>query len=223
MKINVFDHQGKKKSAWELSEKLGSVNSVLLAQALRIYESNSHQKTSRVKTRGEVNGSTRKIYRQKGTGNARHGARYAPIFVGGGIAHGPKGVRADMLILPKKMRRKALASAILLKAQNDELVGLANADKLSARTATIANLLSTIANHPKKKVLVVSKLRTDALYLGLKNIQGASLKNANLVNALDLVSADHVVLTQDALDSIMTRILGSSTPLKKTVKKADKK
>ena len=116
MNIPVFDIKGKELKAWSVEDNVfGKANTAILSQAVRVYTSNSHQKTSKVKTRGEVQGSTRKIYRQKGTGNARHGAKYAPIFVGGGIAHGPKGVRPENMILPKAMRRRALAAAMQTK------------------------------------------------------------------------------------------------------------
>src|SRR5207248_616028 len=83
-----------------------TVNKKLLAQAVRVYLANKRQGNASTKTRGEVEGSTRKIYRQKGTGNARHGSIRAPIFVKGGIVHGPR-PRDFSLGLSKKMRRKA--------------------------------------------------------------------------------------------------------------------
>src|SRR3989339_1874998 len=157
IQIPVYDCHGKGVEAWKIADDtLGSANSTLLSQALRVYSSNSHQKTSKVKTRGEVVGSTRKIYRQKGTGNARHGAKYAPIFVGGGIAHGPKGVKPGNLVLPQKMRRAALASAILLKLEDGKVVGLTGVSQADGKTSTSASLLSALAGHPKSKVLVVT-------------------------------------------------------------------
>lgn len=208
MKLPVFDLKGAKLEAWNFDEKsLGSVNEVLLAQALRVYESNSHQKTSKVKTRGEVNGTTKKIYRQKGTGNARHGARYAPIFVGGGIAFGPTGVRPNNLILPKKMRARALATSLLLKLQSSLVSGLDSVTKVEGKTSKLAELLNTIAGHPKNRVLVVTEDKADSLYRGLKNIQAVTMKRAALVNAYDLVYFDHLVVTKDALDSLVSRAM----------------
>lgn len=206
MKLPVYNPQGKPLDSWNLDEKaLGSVNETLLAQAIRVYNFNSHQKTSKVKTRGEVEGSTKKIYRQKGTGNARHGARYAPIFVGGGIAHGPKGVRPHNLILPKKMRARALSSSLLLKLQSSMVSGLGELQSLKGKTSEVAQLLAAIADHPKRKVLVVTGTKVDSLYRGVKNLQDVMLKQADLVNALDLVYFDHLVITKDALDSLIDR------------------
>ena len=144
MIINVFDLSGKKQKSWDIKEDaLGASSPKLLAQALRVYESNAHQKTHKVKTRGEVVGSTRKIYRQKGTGNARHGAKYAPMFVGGGIAHGPTGVRPDNMVLPKRMRRRALAVALFDKLTGSEVSGFVGETAVSGKTAQAAQFLST--------------------------------------------------------------------------------
>jgi large subunit ribosomal protein L4 len=209
MKLTVFDTQGKKSTAViEFDSKsLGDkVNTALVAQAVRIYTENSHQGTSKVKTRGEVNGSTRKIYRQKGTGNARHGDKYAPIFVGGGVAHGPKGVRANPLLLPTKMRRAALASTLLLKVQDDGLIGLTKASLSDGKTSTGIKLLSTATNHPKSKVLVVTKGKTEKLFQSFKNIQNVTMKRADIVSAFDVIAADQLILTKQALTEIIARI-----------------
>src|SRR3990167_6881084 len=105
IKLNVYSPKATKKEAIPLLKSLeAKVNMKLLAQAIRVYEDRSHPGLSQVKTRGEVKISTRKIYKQKGTGYARHGAKSAPIFVGGGIAHGPKGIKRK-LALPKKKKK----------------------------------------------------------------------------------------------------------------------
>ncbi len=206
MNIPVYDLKGKSIEAWKIEDGVfGKGNTALLSQAVRIYTSNSHQKTSRVKTRGEVQGSTRKIYRQKGTGNARHGAKYAPIFVGGGIAHGPKGVQPENMILPKTMRRRALAAAMAAKLQDSAISGLSGVKTFAGKTATIVKLLATIATHPKNSVLIVTAGKASPLYLSIGNLQGVSMKRASLVNAYDLVACDHLILTKKALSTITER------------------
>lgn len=207
LNVPVYDPHGKKQEPWTVDlALLGVARPALLAQALRVYSSNRHQKTSQVKTRGEVVGSTRKIYRQKGTGNARHGAKYAPIFVGGGIAHGPTGVRPHNLVLPKSMRRRALAAALHAKLTNDAVAGLSAVTKVSGKTAHVAALLHTIASHPEHSVLILTKDRAPSLYLSVQNLQGVVVKRADLINAFDLISADHLILTKPALDLILSRI-----------------
>ncbi len=206
MNIPVFDIKGKALEAWKVEDKVfGKGNTALLSQAVRIYVSNSHQKTSKVKTRGEVQGSTRKIYRQKGTGNARHGAKYAPIFVGGGIAHGPKGVQPENMILPKTMRRRALRAAMSLKLSEKAISGLSGTKSFSGKTSAIVKLLATVASHPKNSVLVVTDGTASALYAATLNLQGVSMKRASLVNAYDLVAATHLIVTKKALSTITGR------------------
>src|SRR3989338_10897476 len=104
----IYNIEGKEEKTIELPKDIFSVsaNPSLLAQAVRVYLVNQRQGNVKVKTRSEVIGSTRKIYRQKGTGKARHGAIKAPIFVGGGVAHGPK-QKDYNLKFNKKMRKKA--------------------------------------------------------------------------------------------------------------------
>ncbi len=206
MNIPVYDIKGKEDGSWKIEDKIfGKENSAILAQAVRVYVSNSHQKTSKVKTRGEVQGSTRKIYRQKGTGNARHGAKYAPIFVGGGIAHGPKGVQPENMVLPKTMRRRALAAAMQSKLVSKTISGLTGVEKFDGKTSGVVKLLSTVANHPNNSVLIVTGDKATSLYLGIANLQGVSMKRASLVNAYDLVAATQLVLTKEALDAIIAR------------------
>lgn len=206
MKINVYSVNGKSESTWELDLKvLGKLNPALLAQALRVYESNSHQGTSSVKTRGEVNGSTKKIYRQKGTGNARHGAKYAPVFVGGGIAHGPKSIRPENLRLSKAMRRRSLASAILTKFNEKSVSGLTNLKAATGKTSTAASLFATVAGHPKNKVLVITKNAQPMLFRMVRSLQGVTIKRASLINAYDLIANDHIVTTKSAYDSLVAR------------------
>lgn len=208
MNIKVFDTVGKELKAWALEETaFGKPNAAILSQAVRVYTSNSHQKTSRVKTRGEVQGSTRKIYRQKGTGNARHGAKYAPIFVGGGIAHGPKGVRPENLILPKTMKRRALSAAMQSKLADGAVSGLSGLKEFTGKTTSAVKLLSLAASHPNNSVLIVTDTKATSLYLAVNNLQGVTMKRASLVNALDLISCDHVLLTKQALETITKRTI----------------
>src|SRR3989344_3759198 len=121
VKLDVYSAKGIKKGYANLPERfVEKENLPLLAQAIRVYEARLHPGLAKVKTRGEVIASTRKIYRQKGTGGARHGAKSAPIFVGGGVTHGPKGLKR-ILTLPAKMRKKALGTALSLKAKEEKV------------------------------------------------------------------------------------------------------
>jgi large subunit ribosomal protein L4 len=206
MNIPVYDIKGKAVTPWKIEDKsLGKVSPVLLAQAIRVYMSNTHQKTHKVLTRGEVQGSTKKIYRQKGTGKARHGAKYAPIFVGGGIAHGPTGVRPQNLVLPKAMRRRALMTAFAAKLTAKAISGLTGVKTFSGKTSNVVKLLGAIADHPKNSVLIVTSGKATPLYQAASNVQGVAMKRACLVNAYDLVASDYLILTKKALEIIRER------------------
>ncbi len=208
MQIKVFDHTGKELEAMDFKPSwFGSKpNQALLAQALRIYIANSHQRTSAVKTRGEVVGSRRKIWRQKGTGNARHGDRYAPIFVGGGVAHGPKNQSSAKLVLPKKMKRRALASALLLKLKDNNFKLLKGFAKIKPKTSVFAHLLAKIAGHPQTKVLILADSHHDNLYFGVRNLQRVAVKRADLVNAHDIVFYDQIIASPESLEIIKSRL-----------------
>src|SRR3990167_9301765 len=110
VKLTIYSAKGIRKGSTNLPNNfVEKINLPLMAQAVRVYEDRQHPGLAKAKTRGEVTASTRKIYRQKGTGGARHGAISAPIFRGGGIAFGPK-PRNFELKLSKQMKKKALFS-----------------------------------------------------------------------------------------------------------------
>ena len=148
-KANLYSAKGIKKPAVSLPKIFSEKeNDALLAQAIRVYEARLHPGLARVKTRGEVRASKRKVWRQKGTGRARHGARSAPIFVGGGIAHGPTGLKRQ-LTLPKKMRQKALNVALSMKAKAGQIVIVDGISSLK-KTRQVQNLLGKIATGESK-------------------------------------------------------------------------
>src|SRR3989338_7040764 len=142
MNVPVYSMVGTSSGTLALPKEFfgAKVNKALLTQALRVYISNQKTHPGSTKTRGEVKGSTAKIYRQKGTGRARHGAIRAPIFVGGGITFGPK-PRDVRLTLSKKMKKAALLSAFSLKMREKEILGLSGIDKASGKTKEISKLI----------------------------------------------------------------------------------
>ena len=160
-KLNVYTSKGTQKTSMSLPKKFSEQeNMALLAQAIRVYEDKLHLGLSKTKTRGEVALSKRKAWRQKGTGRARHGARSAPIFAGGGVTHGPKGVKTK-LGLPKKMRRKALGVALSIKAKNGKVLVVDGLSSLK-KTKEAAALLDNISKKEKLRaqLLKIHKLRS---------------------------------------------------------------
>ncbi|MFH1970929.1 MAG: 50S ribosomal protein L4, partial [Patescibacteria group bacterium] len=122
LKINQYSAKGIKTSDFSLPKEMEvKENLNLLAQSVRVSESKTHPGLSKVKTRSEINRTTKKWYKQKGTGRARHGARSAPIFVGGGVSHGPTGIKRN-LNLSKNMAKKSLFIAITLKVKKERVL-----------------------------------------------------------------------------------------------------
>ncbi|MFC1649685.1 50S ribosomal protein L4 [Patescibacteria group bacterium] len=190
MKIKTYSAKGTKVTPTNSPKDWkGEVNMVLLAQAVRVYEDKTHTGLSSTKTRSQIVASTRKIYRQKGTGGARHGAKSAPIFVGGSKAHGPKGVKRS-LKLSSKMRKKALISALVLKTQKDRLVAVKTPEKLS-KTGQAYDLLQKIqkdlkiTNSSQKLTVVLSEKAKEARRV-FRNIENVKVLSDKSMNAYDV-------------------------------------
>jgi large subunit ribosomal protein L4 len=203
-KIAVYTAQGIKKEAISLPKEFSQKgNEQLLAQAVRIYEHKSHPSLAKAKTRGEVSISTRKIYKQKGTGGARHGAKSAPIFVGGGVAHGPKGIKRK-LKLSKEMVKTALYSAISLKIAQEKLLVV---DGISSfkKTKDVAKLISKIAPGANNILFVLSDVSLEAKRF-IRNLDGVKTKSYRSTNAYDVISANMIILDGKILMSKTKRI-----------------
>ena len=174
------------------------VNKALLAQALRVYMTNQKNFTASTKTRGEVIGSTAKIYRQKGTGRARHGAITAPIFVGGGIVFGPK-PRKVRLDLPQKMKKQALFSALSSKAKDLSILGVSGLEKASGKTKEMVKLLKKVNS---KSVLIVTGGKVDNVVRGARNIPGISVLPANQLNAYEVLKHQKLLISKEAVEAL---------------------
>lgn len=195
----------------------GQVNWTLLSQAIRVYLANQRQGTSRVKTRAEVARTKKKWFKQKGTGNARHGARSAPIFVGGGVAHGPSGFQNWSLNLPKRLRKQALVAA--LSAQAENIVVADTIMDLSGKTKEAAQLLSPIA-HKDARVLVILPENNTRVVRALRNMPNVQVTTAQQVTALEVSQVQHVVLPATAIEKLEERVLAAKPEVKSTAKAA---
>lgn len=180
------------------------INEKLISQALRIYLNNKKGHFSNTKTRGEVEGSTRKIFKQKGTGRARHGAIRAPIFVGGGIALGPK-FRITHLELPKKMKKAALISSLSQKAKDGEVKVIAGLEKASGKTKEIAKFVKAIEG---KSVLFVGDSKSEGASRAARNIKGVTFLNTGELNVLEVVKHQNLIFTKESLESLALRFKG---------------
>lgn len=199
--VDVVDATGKVVESISLPAELfgGKVNKTLLAQAVRVYLLNQRQGTVDSKTRGEVDGSTRKIYRQKGTGRARHGGIRAPIFVKGGVAHGPKQRDYDAT-MPKAMKRAALVAALTAKLQAGEITVVAGFEKIEAKTKKMADALAKV--NANGKTLLVMPAHLENTFKAARNIDGVTVTAANMVNTYELLNNKTVVLMKDAVEAM---------------------
>lgn len=207
--VPVYSLLGKEAGSLDLPKTIfgAEINRPLLAQALRVYLNNQKGHFSNTKTRGEVEGSTRKIYKQKGTGRARHGGIRAPIFVGGGIALGPKS-RKVILDLPKKMKQAALISALSQKLLDKDVYGISGLEKATGKTSEIAKFLKTLG---KKKVLIVSEKSNDLAKRAAQNIKSVNLIAAEDINTFEVIKARNLIFTRGAVETLEKRILKTET------------
>lgn len=178
------------------------VNKQLLAQAVRVYMSNLRQGSSKTQTRSDVNRTSAKWYKQKGTGKARHGARNAPLFVGGGVAHGPTGTQNWNRSLSKNMKVQALISALSAQAPNI-LISDAIQD-LGGKTKEAVEMLKHLTNGTEKVLVILAEF-SPGVVRGLNNLEKVLITRASRVNALELAMADKVVVNTDAIKVLEAR------------------
>lgn len=198
----VFDGSGKEIDSLELPKTVFGVtpNTQLVSQAVRVYLANQRAGGANTKTRGEVEGSSRKIYRQKGTGRARHGSIRAHIFVGGGVAFGP--VTHDFtLTMPTKMKRQALASALTLQTKKGAITIVDGVESGEQKTKVMAQLFAKL--DISGSVLFVLSEKADTVSRMVRNIRGVDVVPATSVNTYDVVSHKHIVFMKQAVQSVV--------------------
>lgn len=188
----------------------GTVNKTLLAQAVRVYLANQRQGNASTKTRGEVDGSSAKIYRQKGTGRARHGSKRAPIFVKGGVVFGPK-PRDFSLSLPAKMKRRALFSALSAKVADKALTVVEGFEKIDAKTKKFVGVLAKLGLIDKKQnLLLVTDSKAEKVKRAGRNVEGVSFAGATLLNAYEVLRSKRLVIMKEALEEMEKTFAGKS-------------
>ena len=158
--------------------------------------------THKTKTRGEVNRTTKKVYRQKGTGSARHGARSAPTYVGGGKAMAPV-VRSHEFDLPKKIRAAGLRHALSAKARDSKLIVLDSASVKEAKTKGLAKRLGKLGSG---HLLIVDGAFEPNFQLSARNLAKVSLLPAEGLNVYDVLRRDTLVMTKAAVKAIEERL-----------------
>lgn len=204
MKINVLNTTGKSTSL-EISDAVfgAEVNNTLIAQAVRVYLSNQRQGTSKVKTRAEVDRTKRKWFKQKGTGNARHGARSANIFVGGGVSHGPNGDQNWTLKLPKQLKKKALISA--LSSQRENILVTTILSEVQPKTKDAVAILQRLAPDAKR-VLIVLHQNMQNITRSTRNLSDVLVTSAARLNIYEIAHAHKIIFTKEAIKSLEERL-----------------
>lgn len=204
MKHDVIKLDGGKAGDIELDADLFGLEPRvdILHRVVRWQRNKAQAGTHKVKTRSEVNYSTKKIYRQKGTGGARHGARSAPIFRGGGIYKGPV-VRSHGHDLPKKFRKLGLKHALSAKMAAGELVVIEDA-ATSGKTGVLAK---QVKNLGWKRALVIDGASVNEDFLkASRNIEGLDILPSMGANVYDILKRDTLVLTKAAVEALEARL-----------------
>lgn len=198
---HVMGVDGKETSTLTLSKEVfgEKPNTQLMSQAVRVYLANQRQGGANTKTRGEVEGSTRKIYKQKGTGRARHGSIRAHIFVGGGVAFGP--VTHDFsLSMPTKMKRKALISALSKQYSDGNITFVDGLEKMEAKTKAMAAALVAL-NVTGSTLVVLAKDSGEVARIS-RNIQSVDMLPVSNISTYDIISHSHIVFMKHAVQTI---------------------
>ena len=204
MKLDVIKLDGGKAGSVDLDEALFGLEprADILHRVVRWQRNNAQAGTHKVKTRSEVKYSTKKIYRQKGTGGARHGARSAPIFRGGGIYKGPV-VRSHGHDLPKKFRKLGLCHALSAKMAAGELVVIEDA-ATSGKTAALAK---QVKNLGWKRALVIDGASVNEDFLAAsRNIDGLDILPTMGANVYDILKRDTLVITKAGIEALEARL-----------------
>ena len=200
-KTALYNMEGKAIGEIELSEEIfaAPINEAAMHLMVRSYLAAQRQGTQSALSRGEVRGGGRKIYRQKGTGNARHHGNRAPQFRHGGVVFAPKPRDYDLAV-NKKVRRLAFKSALTSKLNAGEIVVVDSLELKEAKTKLMAGVLKAL--DAEKKALVVLPERDETVIRATNNLPEAKVSYVNTLNVYDILNAGKVVLTKAAKESV---------------------
>ncbi len=205
MKVDKINLDGKKSSI-EVLDKIFSakINKKLVNTVL--YKTNANYKGRHAKTKqqNEVSGPTSKIYAQKGTGNARHASRKAPIFVGGGIAHGPKGeLSYKKRKLNKSEKKQSIASLISDKIKNNNLLIFSDFSSKIKKTKEMSLILKKF--QISNSIIILDKISKDNVEKSIRNIPNIKVTDINHFSAFDIVKFEKVVFTETSVKELEKR------------------
>ena len=206
MKVKVINIDGNKDSDIELSDKIFSLkpNKSIIQSLVYWQQSRFKPRTAKTKQRGEVKGSTAKIYAQKGTGGARHSSRKAPIFVGGGVAHGPKGAVYKIKKINKKVRTLGLFHILSQKNKLKSLFVVNDFKNEIKKTKTFNQFLEK--NNLKNSLIITDKDSKSKIFKSARNIPNLKVIDQEGANVYDILKYKNVIFTTSSIKNFQERV-----------------
>ncbi len=203
--VDVKNIKGKKVTTIDLVDSIFNVpvKSSVLHQVVNMQLANRRAASASVKHRGEVRGSTRKLYRQKGTGRARRGDIKSPLLRGGGVVFGPDG-RTYAFRVPKKIRKLALKMALSSKLQNNELIVLDKFDLAQIKTREFVHILSSLK---LSNALIVTEEKNENLVLSSRNVPDIKVLQGEGLNVYDILKYKTLILIEPVIKNIERRLV----------------
>jgi len=205
MEVSVKTLAGKAAGKAKLDDAIFGIEEIrgdILQRTVRWQLAKRQAGTHKTQSRSEVSVTTKKYVRQKGSGGARHGSKNAPIFVGGGVAHGPR-VRSHAHSLPKKVRQLALAHALSSKIRDDAVIVLDKAELAEPKTRVLADNLAALG---LSNALVIAGVTVDENFRrAARNIPNVDVLPVAGLNVYDVLRRNKLVITKDALEGIEAR------------------
>ena len=206
MKFQVMNIDGKKTDNIELSDKIFSLQpDKTIIQSIIYWQMNHFKpRTAKTKQRNEVKGSTAKIYAQKGTGGARHSSRKAPLFVGGGVAHGPKGSVYREKKINKKVKKLGLLHLLSQKNKINSLFVVEDFKEEITKTKVLFEFLEK--NNMKNSLFIPDKISKSKIIKSARNIPNLKIIEQEGANVYDLLKYKNVIFTTSSIKSLQTRL-----------------
>jgi len=207
MKIKVINIDGNKTSDVELSDKIFSLkpNKSIIHSMIYWQQNHIKPRTAKTKQRGEVKGSTAKIYAQKGTGGARHSSRKAPIFVGGGVAHGPKGAVYKIKKINKKVRKLGLFHILSEKNKNKSLFVVGDFKNEIKKTKIFYEFIKK--NNLKNSLFITDKDSKSKIFKPARNIPNLKIIDQEGTNVYDILKYKNVIFTTSSIKNFQERLI----------------
>lgn len=204
MKTDIYNAQGKKTGSVDLPESVFGVawNDSLMHQVVTSMQDNARTNVAHTKDRGDVRGGGKKPWRQKGTGRARHGSIRSPIWVGGGVTHGPRNEKVFARTIPKKMRAKALFMALSRKLKDGQVIFVESFGLANPKTAEAKKALSALAgikgfeklSARKNAALIAVAEKADATSKSFRNIGSVEVESVANLNPVEVLKYKYVVI-----------------------------